>query len=76
MDHITNSDALSEAMLLAQSPVGKQLAALLQQSNAQGLRRAMEQAADGRLDEAKDTINDFLATREGQTLLEQLRSNP
>ena len=30
MDHITNSDALSEAMLLAQSPVGKQLAALLQ----------------------------------------------
>ena len=42
MDHITNSDALSEAMLLAQSPVGKQLAALLQQSNAQGLRRAME----------------------------------
>ena len=76
MDHITNSDALSEAMLLAQSPVGTQLAALLQQSNAQGLRRAMEQAADGRLDEAKDTINDFLATREGQTLLEQLRSNP
>ena len=76
MDHITNSDALSEAMLLAQSPVGKQLAALLQQSNAQGLRRAMEQAADGRLDEAKDTLNDFLATREGQTLLEQLRSNP
>ena len=76
MDHITNSDALSEAMLLAQSPVGKQLAALLQQSNAQGLRRAMEQAADGRLDEAKDTINEFLATREGQTLLEQLRSNP
>lgn len=76
MDHITNSDAFSEAMLLAQSPVGKQLAALLQQSNAQGLRRAMEQAADGRLDEAKDTINDFLATREGQTLLEQLRSNP
>ena len=76
MDHITNSDALSEAMLLAQSPVGNQLAALLQQSNAQGLRRAMEQAADGRLDEAKDTINDFLATREGQTLLEQLRSNP
>ena len=76
MDHITNSDALSEAMLLAQSPVGKQLAALLQQSNAQGLRRAMEQAADGRLDEAKDTINGFLATREGQTLLEQLRSNP
>ena len=76
MDHITNSDALSEAMLLAQSPVGKQLAALLQQSNAQGLRRAMEQAADGRLDEAKDTITDFLATREGQTLLEQLRSNP
>ena len=76
MDHITNSDALSEAMLLAQSPVGKQLAALLQQRNAQGLRRAMEQAADGRLDEAKDTINDFLATREGQTLLEQLRSNP
>ena len=75
MDHITNSDALSEAMLLAQSPVGKQLAALLQQSNAQGLRRAMEQAADGRLDEAKDTLNDFLATREGQTLLEQLRSN-
>ena len=36
----------------------------------------MEQAAQGDLSGAKDTINAFLATPEAQDLLEQLRKNP
>lgn len=76
MEQTNHSDQLSEAMRLAQSPAGKQLAELLQQSNAQGLRGAMEQAAAGDFDAARETINSFLATPEAQKLLEQLRNNP
>ena len=76
MDNINQSDSFSEAMRLAQSPAGKQLATLLMQSNAQGLRSAMEQAAAGNFDEARNTINAFLGTKEGHALLEQLRNNP
>lgn len=76
MDQTNFSDQLPDAMHLAQSPAAKQLAELLKQSNAQGLRGAMEQAAAGNFDAARETINSFLATPEAQKLLEQLRNNP
>lgn len=67
---------LEKAKLLADTPAGQQLRALLQQSNAQGLRHAMEQASKGNYSEAKQTIEAFLATPEAAELLRQLRKNP
>lgn len=75
-DPMSNPEAIKEAKRIANSPEAAQLKALLRQQNAQGLRRAMEQAAQGDLSGAKDTINAFLATPEAQDLLEQLRKNP
>ena len=75
-DPISNPEAIQKAKRIASSPEAAQLKALLGQQNAQGLRRAMEQAAQGDLSGAKDTINAFLATPEAKELLEQLRKNP
>lgn len=75
-DPILRSDSVQEAMRIASSPEAAQLKALLQQSNAQGLRQAMEQAAQGDYAAAKNTINAFLATPEAKELLDQLRKNP
>ncbi len=75
-DPISNPAAMEEAKRIANSPEAAQLRALLQQQNAQGLRRAMEQAAQGDLSGARSTINAFLATPEAKALLEQLRKNP
>ena len=75
-DPISNPEAVAEAKRIASSPEAAQLKALLRQQNAQGLRRAMEQAAQGDLSGARSTINTFLATPEAKELLEQLRKNP
>lgn len=75
-DSITNPEQLQEAMRIAASPEAAQLKALLQQSNAQGLRQAMEQAAQGNYAGARETIKTFLSTPEAKELLEQLRKNP
>lgn len=75
-DPMSNPEAIKEAKRIANSPEAAQLKALLRQQNAQGLRRAMEQAAQGDLSGARDTINAFLATPDAKELLEQLRKNP
>lgn len=69
-------EKIRQAQLLAGTEAGKQLKALLQQSNAQGLKRAMDQAAQGNLTEAKKAIADFLTTPEAAALLAQLRQSP
>ncbi len=71
-----NPEEMQQAMRFASSAQANQLKALLQQSNAQGLRRAMEQAAQGDYAAARDTINQYLATPEAAELLEHLRKNP
>lgn len=69
-------EKLEQARLLADTPAGRQLKALLQQNNAQGLRKAMDQAAKGDYASAKQTIEAFLATPEAAALLRQLRNEP
>ena len=69
-------EKLEQARLFADTPAGQQLKALLRQSNAQGLRKAMDQAAQGDLDAARKSIETFLSTPEAAELLGQLRKNP
>lgn len=69
-------EKLEQARLLADTPAGRQLKALLQQNNAQGLRQAMDQAAKGDYASAKRTIEAFLTTPEATALLRQLRNEP
>ena len=68
-------EKLEQAKLLADTAAGQQLKELLQQTNAKGLRQAMEQAAQGDYAAAKGTIEAFLATPEAAELLRQLRDD-
>lgn len=69
-------EKLEKARLFADTPMGQQLKTLLQQSDAQGLRRAMDQAARGDLDAARKSIESFMSTPEAAELLDRLRKNP
>ena len=68
-------EKLEQAKLLADTAAGRQLKELLQQTNAKGLRQAMEQVAQGDYASAKGTIEAFLETPEAAALLRQLRDN-
>lgn len=64
--------SMQEAMGLVNSPAGRQLLALLQQSDTSALRTAMEQASAGNYTQAKDTLAPLLASEEVRALLQQL----
>ncbi len=65
--------SIQQAMELAQSDAGKQLFALLQQTQGQKLKSAMDQAAAGDYTNAKETIQAMMASREAQELVKKLR---
>lgn len=74
MDQIPDGQwDMSEVMRLAASPAGKKLISLLQGSHGAEMNAAMNSAAKGDYQQAKQTISAFLETQEAQTLLEQLR---
>ena len=73
----SNSDfpgdfSIQDAMRLAQSDSGKQLFAILQQTDGGTLRSAMAQAEAGDYDKVKQTLSSLLSNPEIQSLLEQM----
>ena len=64
--------SVQDAMKLAATPAGKQLIALLQQSNTSTMQKAMEQAKSGNYDQAKQMLEPLLTSPEIQNLLRQL----
>lgn len=69
-------EQIQKARLLADTDAGQQLKKVLQRSDAQGLKQALEQAGRGDLTGAKQTLEAFLATAEAAALLKQLREEP
>jgi len=72
MQKEANNFSLQDAARLANTPAGKQLLELLQQSNTKNLQNAMEQAKSGNYDQAKQILAPLLASPEVQNLLRQL----
>lgn len=70
-----NSDAIQEAMRMAQSPAGQQLLRLLQQGNSQALQQAMNSAASGDYESAKKALSTVLNDPQAQKLLRQMGGN-
>lgn len=64
--------SMQEALRLAKSPAGQQLLALFQQTDADALHQAMDQAAAGDYDQVKKTMASLLASPEAQDLIQQL----
>ena len=66
------SFSMQEAMRLAQSDAGKQLLSLLQNTQADQLQAAMDQAAAGDYEQVKKTMSSLLASPEAQALVKKL----
>lgn len=64
--------SMQDAMRLASTPAGRQLLAILQQSDSAAMRSAMEQASNGNYEQAKQVLGPLLASPEVQKLLQQL----
>ncbi len=64
--------SMEDAIKLAESDAGKQLIALLQKSNSESVRSAMDQAAAGDYGKAKQTLSSILSSPEVRALLKQL----
>lgn len=63
---------MSSLMQLAQSPAGQQLIAYFQQSGGSSLDTAVTMAAQGNLEQAKQTLSSLLSSPQAQSLLKQL----
>ena len=64
--------SVEDAMRLAQSNAGKQLIAMLQQADTGIVQSAMDHAAAGDYEKAKQALSSFLSSPEAKQLLEQL----
>lgn len=64
--------AIQEARKLANTPEGKQLAALLQQLGGHSMQQAMDAAATGDLTQARQAISALMQNPEARQLLEKL----
>ena len=69
-----NSDnfSMQEALRMAKSPAGQQLLTLLQQSNPDALKTAMQQASAGDYSQIRQTLAPLLASEDVQKLLRQM----
>lgn len=64
--------SMQQAMLLAGTPAGQQLIALLQKNGGAEFHQAMAKAAAGDFEQAKRIISATLSSKEAQELLKQL----
>ena len=72
MEKKSQDFSIQEAMRLANSPAGKQLAALLQQADQQVLNDAVRQAQQGNYEGAAKHLKDLMTSPQAQALLKQL----
>lgn len=72
MQENSNQFLIQEALRLASTPTGQQLLALLQKNGGSNLNAAMNRAAAGDYDQAKQALSALLSDPEAKKLLEQL----
>lgn len=72
MQENSNQFLIQEALRLANTPTGQQLLTLLQKNGGSNLNAAMDHAAAGNYDQAKQALSALLSDPEAKKLLEQL----
>ncbi len=72
MEKKSQDFSMKEAMRLANSPAGKQLAQLLQQADQQVLDNAIRQAQQGNYENAAQQLRDLMTSPQAQALLKEL----
>ena len=63
--------SMEEAMAFANSPAGKQLLAMLQNTNNQSMQNAMDALAEGNMDKAKDALRQASSDPKIQKIMKQ-----
>lgn len=64
--------SMQDVVKWANSPAGKQLIALLQQSNPAAIQQAMTQASAGNYSQAKQALEPLFASEDVKKLLQQM----
>lgn len=72
MQNHSGNISMEDAMRFAESPAGRQLLALLQQSHGVQLQEAMEKASAGDMDGAQSALSSLLSSPQIRALLRQL----
>ena len=72
MDKNAKNFSEEDAKVLANTPAGKQLIAVLKKTDPNILQNAIDQASNGNLGQAKDLLSPLLASKEVQALLRQI----
>lgn len=73
MDSKPDQLTIQEAMRLAKSPAGQKLLALLKSTGGNRVDQARQQAANGDMSQAKQTLSGLLASPEVQKLLKEMK---
>lgn len=72
MQNLPNDISMEKLMLLAKSPAGQQLIALLKSKDSGQLQQAVKQASSGDYTLAKESISSLLASEDIQKIIDQL----
>ena len=72
MEKKSQDFSMKEAMRLANSPAGKQLAQLLQQADQQTLNDAVRKAQQGNYEDAARQLQNLMTSPQAQALLKEL----
>ena len=64
---------MSRILQMANSPAGKKLIAMLQQSGGDELQAAVKKAADGDYRQAQETLQRILSNQEAAALIHQMQ---
>lgn len=65
--------SMQQAMKMAQSDAGKELFALLQNTQSERLHTAMDQAAAGDIEQVKKTMEEIMASKQARELFAKMR---
>ena len=71
MDKNPQAFDVQEAIRLANTPAGKQLIQMLQQSDPEALNQASQHARSGNYSQALSAVKKILSTPEGQELIKK-----
>ncbi len=72
MEKKSQDFSMQEAMRLANSPAGRQLAQLLQQADQQTLNDAVRKAQQGNYEDAARQLQNLMTSPQAQALLKEL----
>lgn len=68
----TGNYSMEDVKRIANSDAAKKLIAMLQETDRDGLSKAMQQASTGNFEQAKSTLSALMSSPEAQDLINQL----